>query len=42
MGRRPLDMDQLALELILTDSMDEKKQLAKKIRDLAYKKGIYL
>jgi len=41
MGRRPLDMDKLAMELILTDNIDEKKRIAKKITDLAYKAGIY-
>lgn len=40
MGRR-IDMDRLALELALTDNMDEKKKLAKKITALAYKAGIY-
>ena len=42
MGRRPIDMDRLAMDLILTDSLDEKKKLAKKITDIAYKKGIFL
>ena len=42
MGRRPLDMDNLAMELILTDLLDEKKRIAKKITDIAYKKGIFL
>lgn len=41
MGRRPVDMDKLVLELVMTDNMDEKKKVAKKITDLAYKKGIY-
>ena len=35
-------MDRLAMDLILTDSLDEKKKLAKKITDIAYKKGIFL
>lgn len=34
-------MDKLVLELVMTDNMDEKKKVAKKITDLAYKKGIY-
>lgn len=34
-------MDNLVLELTLTDNADEKKKIAKKITDLAYKKGIY-
>ena len=42
MGRRPLDMDRLSLALMLTDDTDEKKRLAKKILDLAYKNGVYL
>lgn len=41
MGRKPLDMDRLALELALTDNFEEKKKLAKKIVTLAYKNGIY-
>ena len=41
MGRRPLDMDRLALDLALSDNADEKKKLAKKVVTLAYKKGIY-
>jgi len=42
MGRRPLDMDHLVLELALADNMGEKKRLAKKITDIAYKKRIFL
>jgi len=42
MGRRPIDMDRLALDLALAENMDEKKKLAKKITVLAYRKGIYL
>lgn len=41
MGRRPLDMDRLAVELALNDNIEEKTRLAKKIINLAYKKGIY-
>jgi fructose/tagatose bisphosphate aldolase len=41
MGRRPVDMDNLVLELALASSMDEKNKVAKKITDIAYKKGIY-
>ena len=40
MGRR-IDMDEMALELALADSLDEKKKIAKKITSLAYKAGIY-
>jgi fructose/tagatose bisphosphate aldolase len=42
MGRRPLDIEKFALELIMNDDLTTKKKLAKKILDLAYKKGIYL
>lgn len=42
MGRRPIDMDSVIMDLVLTDSIDEKKKLAKKIADIAYKNGIFL
>ncbi len=42
MGRRPLDMDGLAHGLALTDNIEEKKKLAKKIVAMTYKNGIYL
>ncbi|MFA5144124.1 MAG: class II fructose-bisphosphate aldolase [Candidatus Omnitrophota bacterium] len=42
MGRSPIDMDKVIMDLILTDNLDEKKMLAKKITDIAYKKGIFL
>lgn len=35
-------MDRVVLDLVLTDNMDDKNKLAKKITRLAYKKGIYL
>ncbi len=41
MGRQPLKIDKIALDLILTDDSLLKKKLAKKITDMAYKKGIY-
>ena len=41
MGRRPLDMDKIVTDLVLIDDVPAKKKLAKKIFDLAYKKGIY-
>ena len=41
MGRAPLDMDKLVLDLVLNDNIDDKKKIAKKITDIAYKKGIY-
>ncbi len=41
MGRHPLDMDHLVPDLTLNDNLDEKKKIAKKITDIAYKNGIY-
>ena len=41
MGRRPLDIEKVAMDLILSDDLVTKKKLAKKILDIAYKKGIY-
>jgi len=41
MGRKPLDVENLALDLIMSDDMAKKKELAKKILNTAYKKGIY-
>jgi len=41
MGRRPLDIEKIAMELIMTDELEKKNKLAKKIFDIAYKKGIY-
>ncbi|MCG8432094.1 MAG: class II fructose-bisphosphate aldolase [Candidatus Omnitrophica bacterium] len=42
MGRKPLDIGKVALELIMSEDYETKKKLAKKITDIAYKKGIYL
>jgi len=42
MGRRPLDIEKIAMDLIMSDDMAVKKPLAKKILEAAYKKGIYL
>ncbi len=42
MGRKPLDIEKIALDLIMADDAGIKKSIAKKIHDLAYKKGIYL
>jgi len=42
MGRKPLDVEKIAMDLIMTDDLAAKKKLAKKISDLAYEKGIYL
>ncbi|MDD5130308.1 MAG: class II fructose-bisphosphate aldolase [Candidatus Omnitrophica bacterium] len=41
MGRKPLEIDKIVTNLIMTDDVVLKKKLAKKIADLAYKKGIY-
>lgn len=41
MGRRPLDVEKFALDLIASDDAGAKKKLAKKIQTIAYKKGIY-
>jgi fructose/tagatose bisphosphate aldolase len=42
MGRKPLDVEKIVLELINNDDMAAKRKLAKKITDIAYKNGIYL
>ena len=42
MGRKSVDMDNLVMELILTDSIENKKKIAKNIINIAYKKGIFL
>ena len=41
MGRRPLDIEKVALGLILTDDQLKKKKLAKNILDIGYKNGVY-
>ncbi len=41
MGRKALSIDKVVMDLILTDDALAKKKLAKKIRGIAYKKGIY-
>ncbi|MFA6216537.1 MAG: class II fructose-bisphosphate aldolase [Candidatus Omnitrophota bacterium] len=42
MGRKPLNIDTIVMDLIMNDDMAHKRVVAKKISDLAYKKGIYL
>ncbi len=42
MGRRPLDIEKIAIQLIMSDDLITKKKLARKILNIAYKKGIYL
>jgi fructose/tagatose bisphosphate aldolase len=41
MGRNPLEINKIAMDLILTDDVLLKKKLGKKIAHIAYKKGIY-
>lgn len=41
MGRRPLDITNVAMQLITSDDLAAKKKLAKKILDIGYKKGVY-
>ncbi|MCX5702937.1 MAG: class II fructose-bisphosphate aldolase [Candidatus Omnitrophica bacterium] len=41
MGRKPLDVEKIAMELIMSDDINTKKKLGKRIFDIAYKKGIY-
>jgi fructose/tagatose bisphosphate aldolase len=41
MGRRPVDIEKLVMDLVMTDDANAKKEIAKKIHDMAYKKGIY-
>jgi len=41
MGRKPLEIDKIVMDLVLTNDVVSKKKLAKKILDIAYKKGIY-
>ena len=42
MGRKPTDVAKLVMDLVNTDDAQAKKEIADKIKDLAYKKGIYL
>jgi len=41
MGRKPLDIDKIVMELITSDDAAAKKKIGKKILDMSYKKGIY-
>ncbi|MFB0525707.1 MAG: class II fructose-bisphosphate aldolase, partial [Phycisphaerae bacterium] len=41
MRRRPRDIERTVMELIMSDDSARKKQLAKKIFDVAYKEGIF-
>ena len=41
MGLETFDVDKTVIELVMNDNLTEKKQLAKKIFDAAYKEGAY-
>ncbi len=41
MGRRPVDIEKLVTDLVMSDDRAVKEALHKKILDLAYKKGVY-
>jgi len=41
MGRKPFDVEMLAMDLIMSEDLERKNVLAKKIFTLAYKKGVY-
>ncbi len=41
MGRKPLEIDKIVTSLVMADDLLLKNKLAKKITDIAYKKGIY-
>jgi fructose/tagatose bisphosphate aldolase len=41
MGRNPLDIEKIVMELISSDDVKVKNTLAKKIKDIAYKRGVY-
>ena len=41
MGRKPLEIDKIVMNLVMADDVLLKKKLSKKITDMAYKKGIY-
>ncbi len=41
MGRKPMDAEKFVMDLIMTDDVAKKKELAKRISDLAYKRGIF-
>jgi fructose/tagatose bisphosphate aldolase len=41
MGRESFEVEKTAMELVMNDSLTEKRQLAKKIFDVAHDKGVY-
>jgi fructose/tagatose bisphosphate aldolase len=41
MGRESFDVEKTVMELVMNDNVTKKKQLAKKIFDVAYEEGVY-
>src|SRR3989337_4395836 len=41
MGRESFDVEKTAMELVMNDDVAIKRQLAKKIFDVAYEEGVY-
>ena len=41
MGRESFDVEKTVMELVMNDDVEKKRQLAKKIFDVAYEEGIY-
>jgi len=41
MGRESFDVDKTAMKLVMNDNVTKKRQLAKRIFDVAYKEGVY-
>jgi fructose/tagatose bisphosphate aldolase len=41
MGRESFDVEKTAMELVMNDNVAKKRQLAKKIFDVAYEEGVY-
>jgi fructose/tagatose bisphosphate aldolase len=41
MGRESFDFEKTAMELVMNDNVTKKRQLAKKIFDVAYEEGVY-
>jgi hypothetical protein len=41
MGRESFEIEKTAMELVMNDNVTKKRQLAKKIFDIAYEEGVY-
>jgi hypothetical protein len=41
MGRESFEIEKTAMELVMNDNVTKKRQLAKKIFDVAYEEGVY-